>query len=250
MKKALLATSLSLTLLASVALPTSANSQDSIQSSQKSSQKIVVNDNGQNVVANVDILQDDNKIRKVKVTVGNNTSIVEYDKVSQVFTINENGAISKIDQRAAEMKLSNNKRAAAKDIGDYDLIDSYSEWWYDSYYDIYYYDKVNRYFWAISNGDRSKTTWETSSNASDLKEFRSTLNTLRSHERSAEVAAGVIATSVTAAVLSAPATAGIGTIIGLAVGAGATMYAAEKYWNAVSTYRDLRYVYARVTIQS
>lgn len=241
MKKITVSTILSMSLLLNVAGPQFASAQQN----QSFIQEINLDELG----ITAQIQQDDENVRIVKVVSGDGTSIVQYDKKNDLVSIDENGATYEINLAEERPKLAKKMAfASLDDIGDYDVVDDYEDYWWDLYVTSYDYYEVGEYFWSLSDGDSSKTTWESSANSSELGDFKDRMLDLRSKQRETAAASTVSTASLIAGVASAPATAGVGTVVGLVLAIGAGALAASLAGDAQDIRRDMRSILRKIEI--
>lgn len=196
------------------------------------------------------IQKDDENVKKVKVTAENGTSIVEYDKKRDILRVEENGETYEINLAEERPKVERKMAAlqAKVDLGDYDVVDDYEDYWWDAYVISYDYYEINEMLWNLSDGEDTKTTWEASANSSRLEKFSGQLQNLRSKQRAAEAAVATGVASVVAGVAAAPVTAGVSTVVGIALSLGAAVYAASLFGDAQDIRKDIHSNFRRIEV--
>lgn len=200
--------------------------------------------NGIGVITSV--LFEDASKKIVKVIEGTNTIIVKYDKINGIFEVQENNLPSySINTNNTTAKNYTNNLIGTFAYGD-TIVSGSDEWW-GSYYQVIDQEQYPR-IWNVRIDDDSpiKSVEQKSSNYSDLDNFRKAVDSTKTNTISAAAALGVAGTSAIAAILTAPETAGIGTIVGLVVAAGGSISAGAFCWSAYSSHKDAKFYYSNI----
>ncbi|NHN34801.1 geobacillin-26 family protein [Paenibacillus agricola] len=176
--------------------------------------------------------------RTVKVVHGNDVSVVTYNKVTNVFSVQENNA--PIVSFTGKSPQTTNPSITPFAFGD--LISSGYENWWGSSYKVFDQSPYWENLWDISvAASPVYAVDETSANFSNLNYFRIAVDTTKSSEIAAVAALGSAAAAVIAGVIAAPTTAGASTIIGIALAAGGGAAAGTYCWNAFSAHNDAKF---------
>lgn len=256
-KKKVLSGVIAATTLCSALLPVSAfatteSASENVVYTQSSVKKV----KHDNVEYTYQILQDDENIRKVKVTAKDGTSVVSYDKNTGDFDV--------IDSKGKATKLKSDKQArtsAKQNLTNglittqgvtYKVIYSQREAAWGSECEVtkytYTYPSSTKYVWYIASSDDDGTSVEeTSSNSSDLGSFKSSVSTTKSKQLEAAAALGAGYSAMIAALITAPPSAGMSTVLGILAAAGCTGTAAVLLWQSYDAHQDAIYYYNRLT---
>ncbi|WP_240420275.1 geobacillin-26 family protein [Paenibacillus periandrae] len=190
------------------------------------------------VTVTTSILKETADERTVKVIYGNEVSVVTYDKVKNIFTVQENN--NPIVSFTGKSPQNINPSITPFAFGD--LISSGFENWWGSSYKVFDQSPQWSNLWDISiSSSPVYSVDETSANFSNLSYFRTAVDATKTAEISAIAALGIGGTAVIAGVVAAPATSGASTIIGIAIAAGASITAGTYCWNAFSAHNDAKY---------
>ncbi|MBK1809485.1 geobacillin-26 family protein [Clostridium sp. YIM B02505] len=169
----------------------------------------------------------------------NNTiNVKQTDKLTKKVTLTD----KKVDEnkiKSSANKLNQLKSNSISAASTYLVNSEFSILWDDAY--LYYSDKR----WAIWNSSNSYySTYETSSNSSDLLGFKNSVDSQVGYELAAIASVGTAACATVVGVLTAPT--GVGAIVGVLVAIGAAISAGVTLWNAYKQRDNADFYWSRV----
>ncbi|AYK08831.1 geobacillin-26 family protein [Brevibacillus laterosporus] len=161
MKKVILSSALVLSVIASSSIPVFALDEsnqivetETIEDSQGNKYKI-------------EILEDNDSLRVVRVESENGISVATYDKMNHTVEFDEDGIKTQVSIAESEKQVKKEKdrqKRSAKNI-----VREARDLWYDYYYVI---DKSGgKRYWDVGNGKEGTYVKQTSSNRADLVDF-------------------------------------------------------------------------------
>ncbi|MBG9786964.1 geobacillin-26 family protein [Brevibacillus laterosporus] len=241
MKKILIPTVLCTAMLFSQNIAHASETNNVKQMQQTQSVETIVID-GKKITS--EILEDNEELRKVKVTSGDETTTATYDKVNNEITIEEEGKKAVKIQPSNHFKSSKsefNLDATAKDKV---IAEAEDDWWGYGY-KITRFEKTFK--WKIYTPDSSSTIKENSSNKSDLVDFRNAVDTMESYQKEAYAVLGATTAAVIAELVAAPATLGSTAVVAIVTGLGGSVTAGYKVWQAYKAKQDCDYRFESAT---
>ncbi|QDX92483.1 hypothetical protein EEL30_09190 [Brevibacillus laterosporus] len=185
-----------------------------------------------------EVLEDNEELRKVKVTSGEEVTIATYDKVNNKIKVEEAEKKAVTIQPVNQIQSSKNELnldAAAKD----NVIAEAEDDWFGYGYQISRSDKTFK--WKIYSPSASTTKKENSNNKSELVDFRNSVDTLESYQKEAYAVLGTTGAAVVAELLAAPATLGSSGVIAIVTALGGSATAGYKVWQAYKARQDCEY---------
>ncbi|MFM9531898.1 geobacillin-26 family protein [Lysinibacillus sp. IITD104] len=250
-KKKLLTSAIAFTTICSTITPLSALANESTPIHTYSSEYVTQSISYENTQYDYQVLQDDEFIRKIRVTTANETSTAEYNKVTGEYTLfDSNGEIYQNQISPSTVQSSNELTITPYGTTITNVYNQVDNIWFSQCkvdrYD-YTYPTSTKYVWFIStNNSNGKSVMESTSNNGDLSNFKAAVKTMKTKEVEAAAAlAGAYAAAVAALATAAP-TLGMSAVIALLGSVGAVGTGAVLLWQAYDAHNDAIFYYGRV----